>query len=102
MLQKIEIIGNLVADAETRTGKDGKEYVAFRVAVSDNVGEEKRTTYYDVSFIRSGLLQYLRKGQSVYVSGRLSVSAVCKDDRAFLNAYVNAKDIVLLGGTKES
>ena len=102
MLQNIEIIGNLVADAELKTGKDGREYVAFRVAVSDNGGEEKRTTYYDVTFMKSGLQAYLKKGKYVYVSGRFSVSAVCKEDKAYLNAYVSARDIVLLrGGSSE-
>lgn len=98
MLQKIEIIGNLVSDAELRSGKEGKEFVSFRVAASEGNGEERHTTYYDVTFNRSGLLQYLKKGQCVYVSGRLSLSAVCKDGKAFLNAYVGARDIVLLGG----
>ena len=97
MLQKIEIIGNLVGDAEVKSGKDGKEYVSFRIAASEGSGEEKKSTYYDVSYIKSGLFQYLKKGKSVYVSGRLSLSAVAKDGKAYLNAYVSAKDIVLLG-----
>ena len=44
MLQKIDLIGNLVADAEIKTGKDGSEFIGFRVAVSENFAEEKRTT----------------------------------------------------------
>ena len=100
MLQKIEIIGNLVADAELKQGKDGKEFISFRVAVSEGSGEDRRSTYYDVNYVKSGILQYLRKGQPVYVSGRLSLSAVCKDERAFINAYISAKDIVLCGGSK--
>ena len=98
MLQKIEIIGNLVSDAELRAGKDGKEFISFRVAASEQSGEEKKTTYYDVNQGKSGVLDYLKKGQQVYVSGRLSISAVCKDGKAFLNAYISAKDLVLLGG----
>lgn len=101
MLQKIEIIGNLVGDAEVKSGKDGKEFVSFRVAVNEGSGEDKKTTYYDISYVKSGLLQYLTKGQAVYVSGRLSLSAVCKDDKAYLNAYVSAKDIVLLGSRND-
>ena len=49
MLQKIDLIGNLVADAEIRSGKEGGEYIAFRVAVSEHSGEEKNTTYYEVT-----------------------------------------------------
>lgn len=101
MLQKVEIIGNLVSDAEVKTGKDGKEFVSFRVAVSEGSGEERKSTYYDISYVKSGLLQYLTKGQAVYVSGRLSLSAVAKDGKAYLNAYVGAKDIVLVGGQRD-
>lgn len=101
MLQKIEIIGNLVGDAEVKSGKDGKEFVSFRVAVNEGSGEDKKTTYFDISYVKSGLLQYLTKGQAVYVSGRLSLSAVSKDDKAYLNAYVSAKDIVLLGSRND-
>lgn len=102
MLQKIEVIGNLVSDAEVKSGKDGKEFISFRIAASEQSGEEKRTTYYDVKFGKSGVLDYLRKGQQVYVSGRLSLSAVCKDGKAFLNAYISARDLVLVGTAKDN
>jgi len=97
MLQKIEVIGNLVSDAEVKNGKDGKEFVSFKVAVNEGSGDDRKTTFYDVSYVKSGLLQYLKKGQALYVSGKLSLSAACKDEKAYLNAYVSAKDVVLLG-----
>lgn len=98
MLQRIEIIGNLVADAEVRPGQNQSEFVAFRVAVNESSGEEKKTTFYDVSYAKNGVFGYLRKGQQVYVSGRLSVSASNgKDGRAYLNAYINARDLELCG-----
>ena len=90
MLQKIDLIGNLVADAEIRTGKDGSEFISFRVAVSENSQEEKRTTYYEVNCHKSGVIEYLKKGQQVFVSGRLSLNAIAKDGKAYLNAYVSA------------
>ena len=93
MLQRIDLIGNLVADAEIRTGKDGSEYIGFRVAVSETIGEEKRSTFYEVNCHKSGVIEYLKKGQQVYVSGRLSISSVCKDGKAYLNAYVSATDV---------
>ena len=102
MLQKIEIIGNLVQDAELKSGREGKEFISFRVAASEQSGEDRKTTYYDVVAGKSGVLSYLKKGQTVYVSGRLSLSAVCKDGKAFLNASVSARDLVLVGGSKEN
>ena len=95
MLQKIDLIGNLVADAEVRTGKDGSEYVGFRLAASEFSGEEKNTTFYEVTWAKSGVLEVLKKGQQVFVSGRLSLSVNLKDDKAYLNARVKARDLIL-------
>lgn len=95
MLQKIDLIGNLVADAEIRSVKEGGEYIAFRVAVSEHSGEEKNTTYYEVTCSKSGVIEYLKKGQQVFVSGRLSLSVYVKEDKGYLNAKVKAKDLIL-------
>lgn len=97
MLQKIEILGIITADAELKTSKNGNQYTGFRVMVSETYGDEKRTTFYDVAFSRNGLVNYLKKNRQVYVSGRLSLSAVCKDDKAYLNAYITANDVELCG-----
>lgn len=96
MLQKIEIIGNVVADAELKQSKSGNQYVSFTVAVNEGNGDEKRTTYYDVGSSKTGILNYVKKGRTIYVSGRLSLSAVCKDNKAYLNAYVTASEIDLM------
>jgi len=93
MIQKIEIIGVVVADAELKSSKNGNQYTGFRVGVTENYGEEKRSTYYEVAYNRNGIVSYLKKGRMVYVSGRLSLSAVCKDNRAYLNAYITASDV---------
>ena len=102
MLQRIEVIGNLVQDAELKSGREDKEFISFRVAASETVAGEKRTTYYDVTLSKSGVIDYLKKGQQVYVSGKLSLSAVCREDKAFLNANILAKDLVLVGGNREN
>ena len=96
MLQKIEIIGNVVADAELKQSKSGNQYVSFTVAVNEGNGDEKRTTYYDVGTSKTGILNYIKKGRTIYVSGRLSLSAVCRDNKAYLNAYVTASEIDLM------
>lgn len=96
MLQKIEIIGNVVADAELKQSKSGNQYVSFTVAVNEGNGDERRTTYYDVGSSKTGVLNYIKKGRTIYVSGRLSLSAVCRDNKAFLNAYVTASEIDLM------
>ena len=92
----VGISGNLVRDAEVRTTKDGTEIANFTVAVNEGNGDERRTTYYDVGSSKTGVLNYIKKGRTIYVSGRLSLSAVCRDNKAFLNAYVTASEIDLM------
>lgn len=101
MLQSISIIGNVVADAEKKTGRDGRDFISFKVAVNETVGDEKRSTFYDITCPYSPVQKYLKRGQLVYVSGKLSISAVLHDGRAYLNARVSAKDIELCGGQKD-
>lgn len=95
MLQKIDLIGNLVADAEVKTRKDNSEYISFRVAAHETMGEERKTTYYEISMGKSKVIEFLKKGQQVFISGKLSLSINTKDDRTYLNAHVSAKDLIL-------
>ena len=93
MIQKIEIIGNVVADAELKQSKSGNQFVSFTVVVNEGNGDEKRSTYYDVGTSKTGVLNFIKKGRPIYVSGRLSLSAVCRDNKAYLNAYITASEI---------
>ena len=94
-MQNAQIIGNIVADAESKKSKDGSEYIYFRVAVNDNRGEEKSTQYFDIYYPMTGVLKYLKKGQKVFVGGRLKLSLGDKNGTKFLNASISAKDVEL-------
>ena len=96
LIEEIDLIGNIVADAEVVTSKDGREQIAFRLAVNEKAGEESKATYFDVRMGKSGILSYLKKGSAIYVTGKLSLGAVAKDGKAYLNATVFARDVVLL------
>ena len=99
-MQNATIIGNLAADAEVKKSKDsGYEFIVFRVAVNEKVGEETRTTYYDVSYNSVKLAPYLRKGKQVCVTGRLQLGVYIRpsDGESFLNARLNAKDVEFVG-----
>jgi len=96
MYLRIDLIGNLVADAEVRTGKDGNEFISFRVAVNEPHGEEKRTTFFDVTHRKSDVIKYLKTGLKVFVTGRLSINSVAKDGKVYQNNYVYASDVDLM------
>lgn len=74
-MQKLEIIGNIGADAVVKP-YNGQEFVSFRVAdtqkIKINGQESEQTTWIDVTMNGNGggLLKYLKKGQKVFVSGR--------------------------------
>lgn len=95
-MQNAAIIGNLVADGETKKKKDGSEYIAFRVAVNENRGEEKKTQYFDVFCPVSGVIKHLKKGQKVYTYGHLTLSSSSRDGKTYVNASISAKDIEIM------
>ncbi len=73
--QKIVLVGNLTADAQQKTSKDGKvSFTTFRVAVSD---AKDRPAFFPVTvFGKQGeaIAAYLTKGRQVLVEGRVEVS----------------------------
>lgn len=96
---KLEVIGNLGADAELRS-VDGNEFVSFRVChsskvVSSQTGEvvENRTwVSCTISGRADSLRPFLKKGQKVFVRGnaslRLFVSSSDGQRHAGLNLRV--------------
>lgn len=99
MAQIITIVGNLVSDAEIKQSRDGNsQFIAFRVAVNESHGDDRKVTYYDVTYPSCGIIHFLKKSKSVCVSGNLSMwLTVAKDGKTYINANISAKIIDLLG-----
>lgn len=80
-LNKVQIIGKLGRDPESRSFQNGGKMVSLRVATSEtwkdkNTGEKKeKTEWHSVSVFNEGTCnfaeRYLRKGSTVYVEGQL-------------------------------
>lgn len=103
MLQ-CEIIGNIGNDAEIKK-INGKENVSFNVAHSERYNGTENTTWVSVLMGGNGgnLVQYLKKGEKVFVRGRLSVNQYQDKNgqwRVGLNIY--ATEIQLCGSKKDS
>lgn len=106
---KVEIIGNLGADAEQRVA-NGKSYLSFRVAETRKYADKEtgemviNTTWASCSMdgANTNLAQYLKKGQRVFVRGnmelRLFVSSRDGQRHAGINVYV--KELELCGSNK--
>lgn len=79
-LNKVQIIGNLGADPESRSLNNGGEVVNLRIATSetwkDKDGQrQERTEWHQVVIFNEHLTKvaksYLRKGSKVYLEGAL-------------------------------
>lgn len=108
---KVEIIGNLGADAQLQI-VNGNKFVTFRVANTDawtdkQTGEIKKSTQW-ISCSLNGdggaLAQYLKKGTKVFVRGNAQFvifsSAKSRQMEVGVNLYV--REIELCGGAKEN
>lgn len=75
MLNRVILVGRLVADPEHRMTQTGKGVANLRVAV-DRKGREKETDFFDVTTWGQSAdfaSTYLSKGRLVAVEGRLQV-----------------------------
>lgn len=97
-MQTITIAGRIGRDAETRTA--GSDTVTgFTVAVDQRNGRDKTTNWWRVSIWGKrgeALVQYLRKGDNITVSGEFSLTEY--DGKPQLN--IRANEVALQGGQK--
>jgi len=80
-LNKVTLIGNLGADPEIRTFNNGGQVCNLRLATSEKwkdktTGENReKSEWHTVAIFSEGLVrvceQYLKKGSSVYIEGKL-------------------------------
>lgn len=92
--------GNIGKDAEQRFTPNKDSVVTFSVAVKAGYGEKQTTTWARcVIWGKRGeaLLDYLKKGQLVGVSGELSNREYEKDGSKHTSIEVRVHDLTLLG-----
>lgn len=105
-MTKIEVIGNLGADAEIRTG-EGYKFVSFRVADTqkwtDQEGKEHTVTdWYDCTMnnVESGVIPYLLRGTKVYIRGnaRPKLYSSASERKMKATISVSVVEVELLSG----
>lgn len=107
---KMEIIGNLGADAQLQVN-NGNKFVSFRIANTDTWTDKrtgeifKATQWVSCSLNGDGgnLLPYLRKGAKVFVRGNAQIVTYSSPKTHQIEAGVNlfVREIELCGGSKE-
>ena len=96
-----QIIGNLGRDAEVKP-INGKEYISFSVASTERQGEQETTTWVSVLASHNpNLLPFLKKGQQVFVTGRLSARIYQSNNSFGIDLSVFAQTLQLCGGRRE-
>jgi single-strand DNA-binding protein len=106
-LNKVQIIGNLGQDPETRYTPSGHQTTTISVATTEKwkdkaTGELKeKTEWHRVVFfgrLAEVAVQYLKKGRPVYVEGRLNTHKWVDKDKIDRHiTQINASDMILLG-----
>ncbi|MDP3685945.1 MAG: single-stranded DNA-binding protein [bacterium] len=110
-LNKVMLIGRLVADPELRTTTGGQTVGNFRVATgrqwNDAQGQPQSQTEFS-QVVAWGKLadlanQYLRKGRQVFVEGRIQTrSWTDKSNQKHWRTEVVAENIIFLGSATEA
>lgn len=106
---KGQIIGNLGTDAELRVHNKNK-FISFKVANSDKYAAQDGTEHETLQWISvtwngdgGKLLQYLKKGVKVYVTGSLTIGTYSspKERRILPDINLRADYIELCGGSSD-
>jgi len=106
-LNRVELIGHLGKDAETKFTQAGVACTTFSMATSQRwkdktSGEMKEQTEWHrcVLWRSENLAQYLTKGKQVYVEGRLQTRSWDDQGSTRYTTEVVVSDVLLLSGDK--
>lgn len=105
-VNKVILVGNLGADPEVRRSEQGVAFGSLRVATTEqwksreNNENVERTEWHRVRVFR-GLAEvaerYLKKGDRIYVEGRMETRSYEKDGITRYATDVVAREMIMLG-----
>ncbi len=104
-LNKVLILGNLGADPELRVTAGGEAILKLRVATSESYLDksntrQERTEWHSVTMWGKrgeALSKFLKKGERIFVEGRLHTSSYEKDGEKRYRTEVVATNLILGG-----
>lgn len=103
MLNKVFLIGNLGSDPEVKYTKDGSMMVVFRIATNEFVKHngtfEKITEWHTVCAfgkLAEFCSVHLKKGDRIFVEGKLRTSSFESDNKIFRVSNIIAKSIKII------
>lgn len=97
--------GNLGGDAEVKYMPSGDAVANFSVAVKSGYGDKEKTNWVRCALFgkraEGGLIQYLKKGTQVVVSGELSLEEWEGQNGKGAALSVRVNDVTLAGGNSQ-
>jgi len=108
-LNKVQLIGNLGKDPEVRyTPQDAKKVASFSLAVNRSFRNKDGENIDDTQWFNletwTGLANvvedHLKKGDRVYIEGRLKTESYEKDGETKYFTKVVVKDLIMLGSSR--
>lgn len=100
-MQIINLIGHIGRDAETKHIGE-RDYISFSVACTEKRGNEETTSWYSILYpYQEAVFPFLKKGQQVFVMGRLSAKIYQSNNSFGIDLSVFAQTLQLCGGKRE-
>jgi single-stranded DNA-binding protein len=100
-MQIVQLIGHIGRDAEAKHIGE-RDYLSFSVACTEKRNNEESTSWYSILYpLQESIAPYLKKGQQVYVMGRLSAKIFQSNNSFGIDLSVFAQTLQLCGGKKE-
>jgi single-strand DNA-binding protein len=109
-LNKVQIIGNLGADPESKYLTSGDMVVNLSLATTEKwkdkqTGEPKeKTEWHRISFFGRAaevIAEYCRKGDSIYIEGSLQTRKYEKDGQTHYATDIKGRNFQFLGGRRD-
>src|SRR5215211_3295183 len=105
-VNKVILIGNATRDAELRHTTSGKAVSSIRLATNRRVGDGEETQYHSVvcwDGLAETTSKYVKKGDPLYVEGRLDYRAYTDSDgQSRLAVEIVAADVQFLGKRRDA
>jgi len=106
-MNNFNFTGNLGRDVEVKYAASGTAIASFSVPIKSGYGDNEKTSWVRCAIIgkraEGGLIQYLKKGQLVGISGELSVNVYTnKEGVEKTSVEVLVKEVGLLGSNNQS
>lgn len=110
-VNKVILIGNLGKDPEVMNFDNGNKKVSFSLATNESYkgkdgSKQSKTEWHNIALWRKGLAdvaeKYLKKGDSVYIEGKIHTSQYEKDGIKRYSTEIYGDNLTMLGSKNDS